>query len=97
MYPPRASARAAASAASSPRTNPLKSNNDRDDPPPRRTSSYDPSMSSHRAVGDSGSDLSSSQSIDDGSADQQNRNAQLLNQIIQVRLACFVTPISKFS
>jgi hypothetical protein len=96
MYPPRASARAAASAASSPRTNPLRSNNDRDDSTPRRTSSYDPSMSSHRAVGDSGSDLSSSQSIEDGSADQQNRNAQLLNQIIQVRYTSFPQAIATF-
>jgi hypothetical protein len=86
MYPnPRPTSRAAGSAASSPRTNPLRSNNERDEQQERRRSSHDPAMASHRAVGDSGSDLSSSQSMEDRSADQQDRDSQLLNQIIQVR------------
>jgi hypothetical protein len=40
-------------------------------------------MSSSRAIGDSGSDLGSSQNLDDRQAEQA-REAQKLNQIIQV-------------
>jgi hypothetical protein len=73
MYPPRNSTRAASSAAASPRTNPLRSNNDRDDPSRRAA----------RGV-DSASDMSSSQSMDDRSQ-EPDRDMQLLNQIVQVR------------
>jgi hypothetical protein len=71
MYPPRTSTRQPSSAAASPRTNPLRSNNDRDGRPARG--------------GDSASDMSSSQSMDDRSQ-EPDRDMQLLNQIVQVRL-----------
>ena len=88
MYqPPRPSLRSQTSAASSPRTNPLRSNNDREDAE-RRNSGFDPSMPGNRAMGDSGSSMGSSQNIDDRQAEQA-REAHKLNQIIQVRLLAF--------
>src|ERR1700761_8265371 len=83
MYPPpRPTARASGSAATPTRTNPLRSNNDRDDIE-RRRSSVDMSVTTQRAIGDSESELSGSQSMDDRSAEQA-RETQRLNQIIQV-------------
>ncbi|KAF2670295.1 hypothetical protein BT63DRAFT_233766 [Microthyrium microscopicum] len=83
MYPPpRSTARAMSSAATSARTNPVRSNNDREEMPERRQSTTDPAMPTQRAIQDSESDLSGSQSMDDRSAEQA-RETQRLNQIIQ--------------
>jgi hypothetical protein len=82
MYqPPRPSTRATASAANSPRTNPLRSNNDRDDAERRRSYDVAPSMS--RAISDSGSDMTTSQGSDPRQTDQAKEVAKL-NQIVQV-------------
>jgi len=80
MYRPGASTRAQSSAASSPRTNPLRSNNDREDNGDRRRASYEPANSSRRPLGDSSSELSASQSWD---GDQEVKGQQL-NKMIGV-------------
>lgn len=83
MYPPpRPTSRPSGSAATSTRTNPLWSNNDRDDIDQRRYSA-ESAVTTQRAIGDSESELSGSQSMDDRSAEQA-RETQRLNQIIQV-------------
>jgi hypothetical protein len=92
MYRAGASTRASSSAASSPRTNPLRSNNDREDNGERRRASYEPANSSRRPLGDSSSELSTSQSWD---GDQEVKGQQL-NKMIGVwlpkaRFPCVVT------
>ena len=81
MYPPRPSARVAGSAAS-PRTNPLRSNNDRDrDDRSERRRSYDTNTPYDRSAPDSGSTSMELQGYDD----QESEYMRKLNQIIQVR------------
>jgi hypothetical protein len=56
--------------------------------PERRRASYDPAGSLHR-IGDSSSDLSGSQGLDDRQAEQA-KEAQKLNQIVQVPSTLFL-------
>jgi hypothetical protein len=81
MYPPRPSVRGTGPAAS-PRTNPLRSNNDRDrDDRLERRRSYDTNTPYDRSAPDSGSTSMELQGYDD----QESEYMRKLNQIIQVR------------
>lgn len=83
MYPPRPSVRAAGSAAS-PRTNPLRSNNDRDrDDRSERRRSYDTNTPYDRSTPDSGSTSMDLQGYDDHEPKDWEYTRKL-NQIIQV-------------